>query len=830
MKLSKRIPESIFTITTSKAVNSVLYGKWRGTLTLVGIGLMLLPLNSIQAQDNGWEKNQLRMERNVIVEAIASPEEDTRWILGSHAGVSGMRGFSRDGGNVFESEIHGWAVNDVAVIDAKNGWAVGDEGKIYKTEDGWEEWEIIDIGLSSFETLHAVAFTDEDTGWIVGQLGNMFSTTDGGENWEEADNEFEEAFYDLTFLNEEVAWSVGSNGKIIYTDDGGENWNVQSTPVEESLFTVSALDDETVWVAGSSGTILFTQDGGTTWEESTDFSGDVRLADSDFVDENTGWISGYDGTILHTSDGGDTWETQDGVPDVSVRAIEFFDADHGWAAGSAATILETSDGGETWNYVSINNESVYFLDEEIGWAGGRFGQLMHTSDAGQNWQQLSTPVDDSNIEDLKFFNQDTGWAVVRIGQVLRTEDGGENWEEQDHFGVHLDKIDAVDDQTAWIIGDIRSIFHTSDGGETWEEQDDGLIGGSLYDVSFINEDVGYISASSGRVLKTVNGGEVWEEVSPNSDSNLRAVSFVSADTGYVAGSDGVVLKTTNGGVSWRGAGPSLADDDTIMEVEVLNPWVVWARAASGDIIHTRDGGRNWGVQREGTTVYGSDLSAIHFTDEQTGWAVGTDGRILQYSGDEIVLFPFEITLSSPLNGWEMEPEEIEFSWLEGEPYIHHYQFELATDEDFNEVVVDSVLEETTLTLENLNEEYDQYWWRVRAENDLGWGEYSTRTFELETASSTERLAETPQEYSLDQNYPNPFNPVTSIEYQIPESGPVELTIYNTLGQMVATLVSEQQAAGYYSVDFDGSELPSGVYIYRLEAGSFSETQKMMLVK
>jgi len=86
------------------------------------------------------------------------------------------------------------------------------------------------------------------------------------------------------------------------------------------------------------------------------------------------------------------------------------------------------------------------------------------------------------------------------------------------------------------------------------------------------------------------------------------------------------------------------------------------------------------------------------------------------------------------------------------------------------------------------------------------------------------------EYSLSQNYPNPFNPVTQINYQLPKSGNVRLSIYNTLGKEVDVLVDELQNAGNHIVDWNASSFPSGVYMYKLEAESFVANKKMILIK
>jgi len=88
----------------------------------------------------------------------------------------------------------------------------------------------------------------------------------------------------------------------------------------------------------------------------------------------------------------------------------------------------------------------------------------------------------------------------------------------------------------------------------------------------------------------------------------------------------------------------------------------------------------------------------------------------------------------------------------------------------------------------------------------------------------------PGSYSLKQNYPNPFNPSTIISYSLPASSDVTLKVYDELGKEVMTLVDAKQNAGKYEVRFDGSGLSSGMYFYTLNAGSFSQTKKLMLVK
>ncbi len=109
---------------------------------------------------------------------------------------------------------------------------------------------------------------------------------------------------------------------------------------------------------------------------------------------------------------------------------------------------------------------------------------------------------------------------------------------------------------------------------------------------------------------------------------------------------------------------------------------------------------------------------------------------------------------------------------------------------------------------------------------VGIGQPSKRTADDETKENTEQLFK----YSLSANYPNPFNPTTKIDYSIKSAGLVTLKIYGMLGTEVASLVNEIKEAGNYSVTYNASELPSGIYFYTLASGNFMATKKLILLK
>ncbi|MDP1675273.1 MAG: T9SS type A sorting domain-containing protein, partial [Bacteroidota bacterium] len=160
------------------------------------------------------------------------------------------------------------------------------------------------------------------------------------------------------------------------------------------------------------------------------------------------------------------------------------------------------------------------------------------------------------------------------------------------------------------------------------------------------------------------------------------------------------------------------------------------------------------------------------------------------------------------------------------------------------------------TLKDASTDWTQYFWIVTVPADAKAISVRARTWPLwtgtsywddmvvngiETAPTSVREHPTasstllPEQYSLEQNYPNPFNPTTNIVYNLANSGPVRLEVFNIIGQKVATVVDEVQNAGTWNVRWNGSDaagkqVSSGIYLYRLTTGSFVSTKKMMFIK
>lgn len=159
-----------------------------------------------------------------------------------------------------------------------------------------------------------------------------------------------------------------------------------------------------------------------------------------------------------------------------------------------------------------------------------------------------------------------------------------------------------------------------------------------------------------------------------------------------------------------------------------------------------------------------------------------------------------------------------------------YQVQVAVDPLFNTIVRDTTTADTAKRFGGQQLDVGRwYYWHVGARNTGGTNYSSPRSFRV-TFTSVDELTETPKQFALMQNYPNPFNPATTIRYQLPTRASVLLKVYDLLGREVATLIDGVEEAGYKSVQWDASNVASGVYLYTLQAGNFAQTKKLVLLR
>jgi hypothetical protein len=191
--------------------------------------------------------------------------------------------------------------------------------------------------------------------------------------------------------------------------------------------------------------------------------------------------------------------------------------------------------------------------------------------------------------------------------------------------------------------------------------------------------------------------------------------------------------------------------------------------------------------------------------------------------------PLSPILVQPFDLASISSYQVELSWQFDEG-ASGYRIQVATDSLFHSLVIDdSSLVGTSMYAGPLGLG-QKYFWRVQARNPMGRSDWSViRGFSV-YITSVEWSGGSPNSFKLDQNYPNPFNPSTTITYALPHREEVSLAIFDLLGEKIADLVQGTVEAGIHEVPFYGSSLASGMYIYRMQAGSFVSEKKLIILK
>ncbi len=211
-----------------------------------------------------------------------------------------------------------------------------------------------------------------------------------------------------------------------------------------------------------------------------------------------------------------------------------------------------------------------------------------------------------------------------------------------------------------------------------------------------------------------------------------------------------------------------------------------------------------------------------------------------YLADPILHDLQEFEIHSPVNDRTLICTRPTFTWQKPSdirvnfPYEIEYYLYLDTSNEFDNPLIYPGIQDTTFFLENDSLQSGQtYFWKVLAKNIAGdslWSSSTNAFFVSHTATEVEVEAQLPTGFALEQNYPNPFNPETTVRYNLPKTGAVELKLYDITGREVMSLVNEWQSAGSHSIKVDGRNLASGVYVYTLTAGDYRESKKMALVR
>jgi len=684
----------------------------------------------------------------------------------------------------------------------------------------WEvDWE---NPLPHGNPIFSVDFADSQHGIAVGSWGNIIYTEDGGITWtSRPDITFAESLEDVSMVTPEIGYTVGRFDILARTEDGGQSWLHINPPEHTDWLSVQFLTSDFGWISGEGGNIFETTDGGESWRE-LDLNG-YTITHFEFRNENAGFaLAGIDGRFFYTINGRDWEEMTIGINPTTWFWTDFAVVNDNTllfssflVQGNDAIVRRTTDAGQTWGDIRLPDVSdviaaIHYIPQTstllaVGYLND-WVQIFRSEDWGLTW----TPIEGFHSETYLYKitqKDDLIWVCGDGGTVAKSDDFGQTWTTQTHgTRFHLHEIVECNDQ-GWAVGTNEArnehiILHTNSIDEPWTIQKSyidsrpEIVG--IRGIDFVEGCTGWAVGDS--IWKTTDSGETWINQLED-EVRLLKIDMVDDQYGWAVGRMPDALKTSNGGEIWEHVSLPISYH-TFNDVCFISPSMGWIAAGNGELIKTTDGGETWTFQ-----TFTTQLGTIQFINANIGWAAhqGRSGVYRTENGGTTWRY---VALPEPSGGvWDVQFIDSQRGWAGSNLWRLFQTFNGGLS--WEEI-------DLFLVYRNLADLYvvndREVWVCGPLGSILRYNNYGPTAVET---SDPQPL--TPKSYVLHQNYPNPFNPTTTIRFDLPHADQISLNVYDLSGKLVQNLVDHQPyPAGTHQIEWDASDLPSGVYIYQLE--------------
>lgn len=783
---------------------------------------------------------------------------------------------------------YGGNVNEVYRVNDSVYLAGLQNGSLYRSNDAGNTWTKVFNGVNTSWDRGVECFEKNHYGeiFVSSEGANLLRSTDDGLTWIET-NCLANDFVINTTSGIMVAMDKNTtNSNLARSLDSGKTWT--NFPVNIPLRNLKSFGD--TLFKGFTDQLDYSTDFGDNWQV---YGSNIYYHYSCYVtaihifSENeimfavrpssSQWSS--EAGIYYSSDSGNTWsQRNNGLSQYIINNIKQVN-DTLFVCLENKGLQFTTDKGLHWSQYNGNSfqTKIYSIEE-----GADFNLVATPRGIykvnRQMWFATSNGI--HNYYPIKLFETESGKIFYyNSSQFFTSSNAGESWDLVDLKKFFGDNAITFKDSLMVVQNNNGALYSSTNEGDSWIQtgaysffnkdfdisEDNNTIYGSLYYFS----GVGYIPPEAG-FRRSTDFGVSWfmnmsyphdtfEEIftapgnlvfvvldiegssvndgfyrSPNqgtsfiiTNNNLPSISFKC----FALDCNHIVFTAINEGIfklnsdysGWSFVAYNNFSNITQIEFNEHNHFVV---INNGKIYSSVDG-TDWYLASAG--LENVNISLIYMDNEGYFYAADAGGYLYKTILPHIVnQLPSVPVLVSPINNQNVSADTVEVIWQKSSPMVMNYEINLSTDSlfgSFQTVTTKTISYKFHNLLANTN-----YYWRVKAMNEVGWSEYSTTGSFYTGLTGSEDEVPIVYTYKLEQNYPNPFNPVTKIRYELEQDGLVELTVYDILGNKIRELFKGEQEKGRHSIDFSGSELSSGVYIYKIKSGSFVETHKMVLLK
>ncbi len=684
--------------------------------------------------------------------------------------------------------------------------------------------------------------------------------------WKKANGPFSRGI-DLFYVSGNNIFTLTSDSIYLSTDNA-RTWTSISKGIAPPSNGFSSFDTigHHLFVIDNGGGHYHSKDNGLTWSKYIDSISGAPIWNFASIDSNL-FAGTYGAGVFCSKDSGTTWTAvNSGLKNLHTGLIYSYGKNL-FAVNDSGYFRSTSNG-ISWTQLQTGGCTNIVGSDSVLY--GRGSGMYQSTDTGKSWNKIG------NIKNPKIFALHGSHILVSTdiimgGRTYYSTNNGTQWTDVSS-GVTNRNISAVAlTDSILLIGTANGgIYRSSNNGVTWTEANNGIAASYPLPVKSLALQGGNLFAGTdgGGIFRSSDKGSNWKEI--NTGLGLKhVISLTSYGTNVFAGTIfGKIFRSDNEGENWTLVNNGLPSDSSLPSYEyplllelplIFCDTTLFATIgySTGGIFRSTNYGTNWVpvpygsgsyFATSGTTIYGGGGGVCHITENGTTWIADTNG--LPVNGANVsALAIHDSTVFAGNGGYGIYTLSIHGStWKPANTGLPQnypsvvrmvtagkYVFALlitgmyytSNDGATWNSVTSAFLDDGAYTLiADSTNIYAGLFGSVATE-----GVYYHPISALITSVSNDGK-KVPSRFSLSQNYPNPFNPTTTITYDIPAGtyGHTSLRVYNILGREVATLVNETKAAGTYHVTFDASKLPSGIYFYRLQSGSFTQTKKLVVLK
>jgi hypothetical protein len=618
------------------------------------------------------------------------------------------------------------------------------------------------------------------------------------------------------------AVAVSGSGDTEFMTFNGNDWAPPYTLHSPYVGTVLAIkSNDTILLGTESMGVVMRW--GETWYSSTNFtSGHVS---SLAIHSNGDIFAGTWGQgIYRTINNGYSWQQMNnGLTNLDIRTIAINPTGVIFAGTQSSGVFKSTNSGGTWVSVGLGGSDIWSL--AINSQGHLFASklggkgIYRSTDDGDTWINLGSKI--RSIWSLIIDSRDVIHAGTSGYGIYRSSDNGENWTDVGLLITDVGTV-AVNSHGDIFAGtDDAGISRSTNCGDTWVHVDpDYEYRRSITKICINSLGTIFMGTFYGGAFRSTDNGDSWTSINNGLTGDVYCFAFKPNGDVFASTNGQGVFRSTNNGDNWISINSGLTNLN-VFSLAVNSSGDIFAGTNGQGIFHSTDNGENWHQTNAGLAGSWARSLAINSadhifagmfgqgvfrsTDNGSNWTQ-EDSSISALDVTSLIINPTDKVFAATFGQGIFQSTDNGNSWSQFSSGLGNLH----------------IIDLATNSIGEIFAGMFSYKYAYGAAGVFR----SIRT----TGVVEQNPKQLPLAYTLEQNFPNPFNPTTTISFLIPRSGYVTLRILNLLGEEISTLVAEELHTGTYTIHWNASNYPSGVYFYRLQVDSFSETKKLLLLR